>query len=73
MSISAHFGSLTVTDEQKKGMVPTLEKQFDRKIVLEDGSEYFGYAFGEKAVDAVCELVFNTSMVGYQEILSDPS
>ena len=63
----------TVTDEQKKGMVPTLEKQFDRKIVLEDGSEYFGYAFGEKAVDAVCELVFNTSMVGYQEILSDPS
>ena len=50
-----------------------MEKQFDRKIVLEDGSEYFGYAFGDKKAEAVCELVFNTSMVGYQEILSDPS
>ena len=54
-------------------MVITLEKQFDRKIVLEDGSEYYGYAFGDRDADTVCELVFNTSMVGYQEILSDPS
>ncbi len=50
-----------------------MEKQFDRKIVLEDGSEYFGYAFGDKNAVSVCELVYNTSMVGYQEILSDPS
>lgn len=50
-----------------------MEKQFDRKLVLEDGSEYFGFAFGDKSVSGVCELVFNTSMVGYQEILSDPS
>ena len=54
-------------------MVVKLEKQFDRKIVLEDGSEYFGYAFGDKNIDSVCEVVFNTSMVGYQEIISDPS
>ena len=40
---------------------------------MEDGSEYFGYAFGDRSTDAVCEVVFNTSMVGYQEILSDPS
>lgn len=46
--------------------------KFDRKIVLEDGSEYFGYGFGGTG-DRVCEIVFNTSMVGYQEIVSDPS
>lgn len=44
----------------------------NRKIILEDGQQYYGLAFGDKT-DKVCELVFNTSMVGYQEILSDPS
>ena len=43
-----------------------------RKLILEDGSEYIGDGFGA-AGDAVCEIVFNTSMVGYQEIVSDPS
>ena len=47
-------------------------REKDRKIVLEDGSEYTGYGFGAD-VERVCEIVFNTSMVGYQEILSDPS
>ncbi|MBR2696698.1 MAG: glutamine-hydrolyzing carbamoyl-phosphate synthase small subunit [Parasporobacterium sp.] len=47
-------------------------RSFDRKIVLEDGSEYPGYGFGADC-DRVCEIVFNTSMVGYQEIVSDPS
>ena len=47
-------------------------KQKDRKLVLEDGSVYTGYGFGYPA-DRVCEIVFNTSMVGYQEIMSDPS
>lgn len=46
--------------------------EMNRKIVLEDGSEYFGYGFGDKS-ERVCEIVFNTSMVGYQEIVSDPS
>ena len=49
-----------------------MEKEMNRKIVLEDGSEYYGYGFGA-AEDRVCEIVFNTSMVGYQEIVSDPS
>ena len=44
----------------------------NRKIVLEDGSVYFGTGFGHSC-EKVCELVFNTSMVGYQEIVSDPS
>lgn len=45
---------------------------FNRKIILEDGQEYYGYAFGSTD-DKICEIVFNTSMVGYQEIVSDPS
>ena len=44
----------------------------DRKLVLADGSEYVGVGFGDRS-ERVCEVVFNTSMVGYQEILSDPS
>jgi carbamoyl-phosphate synthase small subunit len=41
-------------------------------LVLEDGSVYTGTAFGAKTT-AVFELVFNTSMTGYQEIITDPS
>ena len=45
---------------------------FDRKLILEDGSEYYGYGFGSRE-DKITEIVFNTSPVGYQEIVSDPS
>ena len=41
-------------------------------LVLEDGTVVEGQAFGAET-DAVFELVFNTSMTGYQEILTDPS
>ena len=44
----------------------------DRKLVFADGTEYYGYGFGCDC-DRVCEVVFNTSPVGYQEIISDPS
>lgn len=47
-------------------------RSYDCKIVLEDGSEYRGYRFGANR-DSVCEIVFNTNMVGYQEIVSDPA
>jgi len=41
-------------------------------LVLEDGSVYHGHSFG--AEDSIHgEVVFNTSMVGYQEMLTDPS
>ena len=42
-----------------------------RMLVLENGSVHEGTGFGSMN-DAVCELVFNTSMVGYQEIVTDP-
>ena len=47
-------------------------KIFDRKLIMEDGSEYYGYGFGS-GNEKITEVVFNTSQVGYQEIISDPS
>ncbi|WP_218353972.1 glutamine-hydrolyzing carbamoyl-phosphate synthase small subunit [Alteromonas lipotrueiana] len=41
-------------------------------LVLEDGSVFKGTAIGAQGI-AVGEVVFNTSMTGYQEILTDPS
>lgn len=41
-------------------------------LFLEDGTVYKGKGFGAEAT-RVGELVFNTAMVGYQEILTDPS
>src|SRR5215471_15472186 len=42
------------------------------KLALEDGTVYTGRAFG--APGETCgEVVFNTSMTGYQEVLTDPS
>lgn len=45
---------------------------YNKKLILEDGSEYYGYGFGSDK-EHVTEIVFNTSPVGYQEIVSDPS
>ena len=45
---------------------------YNKKIVLENGKEFYGYGFGADK-EAINEIVFNTSMVGYQEIVSDPS
>ena len=42
------------------------------RLALEDGTVLAGTGFGA-AADAIGELVFNTSMSGYQEILTDPS
>ena len=41
-------------------------------LVLADGTVFRGVSFGAKGV-AVGEVVFNTTMTGYQEILTDPS
>ncbi len=41
-------------------------------LALEDGTLFSGWSFGSSR-DAVGEIVFNTSMTGYQEILTDPS
>lgn len=49
-----------------------METTKDRLLVLEDGSVWKGKAFGSDNYE-VGELVFNTSMTGYQEILTDNS
>jgi carbamoyl-phosphate synthase small subunit len=41
-------------------------------LVLEDGRVFRGRSFGAPG-EAIGEIVFNTSMTGYQEVLSDPS
>jgi carbamoyl-phosphate synthase small subunit len=42
------------------------------KLALEDGTVYTGRAFGASG-ETFGEVVFNTSMTGYQEVLTDPS
>ncbi len=42
------------------------------KVVLEDGTVFDGYSVGYSG-ECFGEVVFNTSMTGYQEILTDPS
>jgi carbamoyl-phosphate synthase small subunit len=49
-------------------------KQIAAQLALEDGSVFHGQAFGElspRSIDG--EVCFNTSLSGYQEILTDPS
>ena len=42
------------------------------KLALEDGTVYTGRSFGATG-ETFGEVVFNTSMTGYQEVLTDPS
>jgi len=41
-------------------------------LVLENGTSFYGYGFGYKGI-ATGEVCFNTSITGYQEIITDPS
>lgn len=43
-----------------------------KMLVLENGKVFNGYSFGSEK-NQIAEIVCNTSMVGYQEILSDPA
>ena len=48
------------------------ERERTAFLALDDGTVFHGVAFGAKK-DALGEVVFNTGMSGYQEILTDPS
>jgi carbamoyl-phosphate synthase small subunit len=41
-------------------------------LILEDGSKFYGKSIGIQGIE-IGEVVFNTSMTGYQEVLTDPS
>jgi carbamoylphosphate synthase small subunit len=47
-------------------------KKKDARLVLEDGSVWHGTSFGATGTE-IGEVVFNTSITGYQEIMTDPS
>ena len=49
-----------------------MAEKMNKKLVLEDGTVFPGFGFGANR-DAIADLVFNTSMVGYQEIVSENS
>src|SRR5439155_14770149 len=52
--------------------MPTEDQDRTAKLALEDGTIFTGRGFGA-AGTTEGEVVFNTSMTGYQEILTDPS
>lgn len=64
------------TQSSHQQPIPADQSPFTRlkpaKLALEDGTIFPGYAFGAEGT-TTGEVVFNTSMTGYQEILTDPS
>jgi carbamoyl-phosphate synthase small subunit len=54
-----------LADKESEALVPAL-------LALEDGTVFRGQSFGA-AADQAGELVFNTAITGYQEVLTDPS
>ncbi|PKN18305.1 MAG: carbamoyl phosphate synthase small subunit [Deltaproteobacteria bacterium HGW-Deltaproteobacteria-6] len=52
--------------------MPLLRKDHKALLVLEDGSVFDGFAFAG-AGETLGEVVFNTGMTGYQEVITDPS
>ena len=57
---------------QPSGHSPSNEPPGAAILLLEDGRHFEGLALGAPGV-AIGEVVFNTSMTGYQEVLTDPS
>ena len=57
---------------ENKGEVLPLVEENTAALILEDGKEYRGIGLG-KIGAATGEVCFNTSMTGYQEIITDPS
>ncbi len=65
-------GGASLTDDPFTLESSSLSRPMSAILALEDGSVYRGEAFGARA-SACGEVCFNTSMTGYQEILTDPS
>ena len=51
---------------------PKAPKKATAKLVLQDGTVFTGTSFGAP-IEITGEVVFNTAMTGYQEVLTDPS
>ena len=65
-------------NEQEDAYIPFSINSVDQEIIsdsvlmLEDGTCFFGKSFGSRQTK-IGEICFNTSMTGYQEIITDPS
>lgn len=64
--------SSSTSPNSASGGVPSMPRGSTAALVLADGSVFWGKGLGA-ARRQVGELCFNTSMTGYQEIISDPS
>lgn len=71
-STSRRGDVLTLRCQSSNGAAAAPWAKKDARLVLEDGSVWEGRAFGTQGT-ALAEVVFNTSLTGYQEILTDPS
>ena len=56
----------------KKDLSTTRSKPIEGQLILEDGSRFNGLKIGSPNME-IGEVCFNTSMTGYQEIITDPS
>ena len=56
----------------KKDRATTRPKPIEGQLILEDGSRFNGVKIGSSNME-IGEVCFNTSMTGYQEIITDPS
>ena len=61
-----------MSSQEKRTSIDILSSQPTGILVLENGTSFFGYGIGHKG-SAVGEVCFNTSITGYQEIITDPS
>ena len=67
-----------IKNEQEDAYIPFNTNSVDTEIIsdsilmLEDGTSFLGKSFGSKQTK-IGEICFNTSMSGYQEIITDPS
>ena len=59
-------------NEKNKIYNKFFKDKFTGILILEDGTKFYGYGYGLEGFK-IGELCFNTSMTGYQEILTDPS
>ncbi|XP_022884508.1 carbamoyl-phosphate synthase small chain, chloroplastic-like [Olea europaea var. sylvestris] len=64
--------SISLSNISSTGLPERPWKVADARLVLEDGSIWRAKSFGASGTQ-VGEVVFNTSLTGYQEILTDPS
>src|ERR1039457_2802464 len=52
---------------------PPVAEQVAGRLALESGAVFEGWLFGAAVAESNGEVVFNTCMAGYQEVISDPS